>query len=62
MQEIPLNDDDGQSEMETTEQNEIDPQNMQVHNIDETSTISSESNKNGDESKKSVDAIFKERI
>jgi hypothetical protein len=35
---------------------------MQVQNIDETSTISSESNKNGDESKKSVEAIFKERI
>lgn len=64
MQEYPLNDDDLQSEMEMTEQNDVDPQNVQNINIDETSTISSDThrNKSSDESKKSVEAIFKERI
>ena len=40
--ELPHYDDDGQSEMETTEQNEMDPQNAQPEICEETSTISSD--------------------
>ena len=58
--------DDDQSEMETTEQHDMDPQNAQPEICEETSTISSdtqfENKKNSDGSKKSVNEIFKERI
>lgn len=52
--------------METTEQNEMDPQNAQPEICEETSTISSDTQpdakKNSDGSKKSVAAIHKERM
>lgn len=65
--ELPLYDDDGPSEMEITEQNEMDPQNAQPEICEETSTISSDTQtdakKNSDDSKKkSVAEIMKERI